>query len=278
VPEGDTIWRTARTLEAALAGKVVLRFQSSLPHVAAASLRLGIVGQAVTTVEARGKHLLVRFGNGVVLHTHQGMMGSWRLRLPAPSPPRLHHPRAVLEVEGAVAVCQRAPVVEVLSPRAARDHPALSRLGPDVLRPDFEPRIARERLRTRHHVEIGVALLDQTAIAGVGNLYKSEVLFSAGVSPFLPVGELDDDALDRLIAFARDLMRRNLASGGRRTTTGLAPGPLWVYRRAGRPCRRCGAAVRRASQGEQARSTYFCPRCQGPPSPPAGPFTGPRQS
>jgi endonuclease-8 len=146
-----------------------------------------------------------------------------------------------------------------------------------VLRPDFDPRIARRRLRTRADLEIGVALLDQTVLAGVGNVYKSEVLFSAGVSPFAPVGELDDDALDRLIATARDLMLRNLGAGGRRTTTGLLPGRLWVYRRAGRPCRRCGTAVRRASQGEQARSTYFCPRCQGPPAPLARPSSGVRR-
>ncbi len=269
MPEGDTIWRTARTLEAALAGKEVLAFDSPLPAVTAASRRLAIVGSTVARVEAQGKHLLVRFDSGVVLHTHLGMKGSWSLRRPeAGSARRVARPRVVLEVDGAVAACHRAPVVEVLSSRAARAHPALSRLGPDLLRSDFDPSGARERMRVRNHVEVGVALLDQTNLAGIGNVYKSEALFSAGVSPFTLVRDLDDHALERLITIARDLMRRNLGSGERRTTPGLAPGRLWVYRRTGRPCRRCGVAVRRVSQGEQARSTYFCPRCQGPPASP----------
>jgi endonuclease-8 len=260
MPEGDTIWRTARALQAALAGRTVLAFGSSLPAVAAAARRLAVVGQAVETVEAHGKHLLVRFEKGAVLHTHLGMRGSWRLarRTGARGPVA----RAVIETADVVAACSLAPVVELLSASQARAHPALARLGPDLLKPAFDPAVARRRLRERGPLAIGVALMDQTALAGIGNVYKSEVLFLCGVSPLARVGDLDDATVDRLVAKAGELLRRNLGTGMRRTTSPLAPGPLWVYRRSGRPCRKCGTAVARVVQGEQARSTYFCPACQ----------------
>jgi endonuclease VIII len=262
MPEGDTIWRTARTLHAALAGKTVLAVESSLPLVTAASRRLGVVGQQIRAVEARGKHLLVRFAGGAVLHTHQGMRGSWSLHRRTAALRRPPSARAVIETAEVVAVCSLAPVVEMLSPAQAATHPALARLGPDLLEPAFDPAAARRRLRARGDLEIGPALMDQTALAGIGNSYKSEVLFLCGVSPFLRVNELDDATIDRLVATARDLLRRNLGAGLRRTTSSLAPGRLWVYRRSGQPCRKCGAAIERRVQGEQARSTYFCPTCQ----------------
>jgi endonuclease-8 len=264
VPEGDTIWRTARTLHAALSGKAVVAFGSVLPAVVAAAKRLSLVGRSIEGVEARGKHLLVRFTGGAVLHTHQGMRGSWHLyRSDGPRRRPASRARAAIETADAVALCFLAPVVELLSPSEAASHPALARLGPDVLQPDFAPALAHRRLRERAHLEIGVALMDQTALAGVGNVYKSEALFLAGVSPFAQVGGLDDATLGRIVGVARDLLRRNLGPGMRRTTTALAPGRLWVYRRAGQPCRRCGSAIARAAQGEQARSTYYCPTCQG---------------
>jgi endonuclease-8 len=272
VPEGDTTWRTARTLHAALCGKAVVAFDSVLPAVAAAGKRLSLVGRSVEGVEARGKHLLVRFTGGAVLHTHQGMRGSWHLyRRGGPWRRPASRARAAIETADAVALCFLSPVVEVLSPSEVASHPALARLGPDLLQPDFDTTLARRRLRERAHVEIGVALMDQSALAGIGNVYKSEALFLAGVSPFERVAGLDDATLDRLVAVARDLMRRNLSVATRRTTTALAPGRLWVYRRASQPCRRCGSSIARATQGEQARSTYYCPTCQGAarrPSPP----------
>ncbi|HEX9189302.1 MAG TPA: DNA-formamidopyrimidine glycosylase family protein, partial [Vicinamibacteria bacterium] len=264
--EGDTIWRTARTLHAALAGQPVLAIGSSLPAVAAAAERLRVVGQTIEAVEARGKHLLVRFAGGAVLHTHQGMRGSWHLRRRVGATPRPpSRARAVIETAGAVAVCSLAPVVEMLSAAQAAAHPALRRLGPDLLAPGFDPAAAARRLRARGDLAIGVALLDQTALAGIGNVYKSEVLFLCGVSPFARVGDLDDGALDRLVEKAGELLRRNLGPGMRRTTSPLAPGRLWVSGRSGQPCRRCGAIVERSVQGEQARSTYFCPTCQRRP-------------
>jgi endonuclease VIII len=260
MPEGDTIWRTARALHAALAGKTVVAFGSSLPAVAAAARRLAVVGQTIAAVEAHGKHLLVRFERGAVLHTHQGMRGGWHLFRQTRARGRLA--RAVLETADAVAVCSLSPVVELLSASQARAHPALARLGPDLLKPDFDPATARRRLRARGELPVGVALMDQTALAGIGNVYKSEVLFLCGVSPFARVSDLDDGTIDRLVAKARELLSRNLGAGMRRTTSPLAAGRLWVYRRSGQPCRRCGTAIARGVQGEQARSTYFCPACQ----------------
>jgi len=262
VPEGDTIWRTARALHAALAGKAVLALASSEPAVTAVAEKLGLIGRTIEAVEARGKHLLFRFAGGAVLHTHQGMRGSWRLRRRAVTARRPRSARAVIETADVVAVCSLSPVVEVLSPSQAAVHPVLARLGPDLLGPGFEPEAARRRLRARGVLEISVALLDQTALAGIGNVYKSEVLYLCGVSPFTRVRDLDDATLERLGARAGEMLRRNVGPGGPRRVPGLAPGRLWVYRRSGQPCRRCGTAIQRAVQGEQARSTYFCPVCQ----------------
>jgi endonuclease VIII len=274
MPEGDTIWRTARALHDALAGRTVTELRSSVPSVAAAARRLRIVGRTVEAVEARGKHLLLRFAGGAVLHTHQGMNGSWRVR-PAGGRPwsASHRVRVVLETKERVAVCIGSPVVELLSAGAERLHPALAGLGPDVLADAFDPSAARLRLRARAETEIGPALMDQRALSGIGNVYKSEVLFLCGVSPFARVGDLDDPTLDRLIETAAAQMKRNLGRGPRRTTPERSFSSHWVYRRAGIPCRRCGAAIQRRVQGQPPRSTYFCPACQPGPSPskPTGP-------
>jgi endonuclease-8 len=267
MPEGDTIWRAARALHAALAGRPVASLRSPLHAVSEAARRLRIAGRTVEGVEAVGKHLLVRFEGGSVLHTHMGMSGSWSLHGAGGEGSRAlaSAHRVAIETDVAVAMCRRAPVVELLSRREVAAHPALSRLGPDLLAPDFDPSEARARLRARAHVEIGVALMDQTALAGIGNVYKSEVLHRCQVSPFRRVEDLDDAALDALVRIAGDLMRRNLGPGPRRTTSPLAPRALSVYGRAGRPCPRCGTPILRARQGEQARSSYWCPRCQPPP-------------
>ena len=264
MPEGDTIWRTARTLHAALAGKTVLAFASSLLAVAVASRRLGCRRPEVEAVEARGKHLLVRFAGGAVLHTHQGMRGSWRLqRRTGGAGPPVSTARAVIETADVVAVCTLAPVVEMLSRFAGRGPPGArpARSRPAGARPSTPPRPAAACARAAT-LPIGVALMDQTALAGIGNVYKSEVLFLCGVSPFARVRDLDDATIDRLVAKAGELLRRNLGPGLRRTTSALSPLRLWVYRRSRLPCRRCGTAIERVVQGEQARSTYFCPACQ----------------
>jgi endonuclease-8 len=268
VPEGDTIWRAARTMHGVLAGRTVTALASPLVAVASGARRLRVVGSRIDAVEARGKHLLMRFSSGAVLHTHQGMHGTWHLyragsRWRKPS----HLARATVTAGEAVAVCFASPTVELLSTAEAARHPALSRLGPDVVAGAFDAEAARFRLRARADVEIGAALLDQAALAGIGNVFKSEVLFLCGVDPATPVAVLDDAALDRVIETARVQMRRNLHGLPRRTTSALAEGRHWVYRRGGQPCRRCGTPVRRRLQGDAARSTYWCPSCQGAPGP-----------
>jgi endonuclease VIII len=263
VPEGDTIFRAARTLHAALAGRTVTRFASSLPQVAAAARHYRIQGRAVSAVEARGKHLIVRFEGGPSLHTHLRMTGSWHLyRAGTPWRKSAAAARAVVETGDRVAVCFAAPVVEWLTPAQEAEHGPLTSLGPDLLAPGFDADAARANLRRRAAQEIGAALMDQLALAGIGNVYKSETLFLCGVHPFARVETLDDATLDRLLATAVREMKRNLApdAGLRRTREG--PERVWVYRRQGEPCLRCGRAIAMRRQGEGARSTYWCPRCQ----------------
>lgn len=274
MPEGDTIFRTAEVLRAALAGKVVTALRSPLPALAEA----GLPGRRVTAVEPRGKHLLIRFDDGRVLHTHMRMTGSWHVYRPAErwrKPER--QARVAIEVEGRpgeagaageslVAVCFNAPVVQLLTARGAARDRTLATLGPDLLAPDFDPVAARQGLRRHDDRPIGEALMAQQALAGIGNIYKSETLFLCGLNPFAPVAALSDADLDALVAKARALLSANLSGAPRRTVPlGRGAGRLWVYGRGGEPCRRCGAAVRMRRQGEAARSTYWCPSCQPPP-------------
>ena len=274
MPEGDSLARMADLLRPALAGRVVSAARARTPGP---RVNL-IVGQAITGVIATGKHLRIQFANGLELRTHLRMHGTWHRYRPDEA---WRRPAAravlVLEVPGAVAVCFDAPVVDLYETRTAALHPALGALGPNLLDPAFDAleTIRRFRIQGREEAEIGVALLDQRAVAGIGNVYKSEVLFIEGVSPFVRVADLHDATLKRLLETARRLLVRNAdprASGQRQTTRDprtdvpLAAGPLWVYRRAGRPCRRCGTLIRSARQGpDLPRPTYWCPACQAAP-------------
>ena len=260
MPEGDTLYRIASVLTRAIGGKVIQRVRSPIPEIANAALE----GRTVARVEAQGKHLLIHFDDGRVLRSHLRMTGSWHIYRPGE---RWQKPerwaRVALDAGDIEAVCFSAPEVELLRPAEVAHHPALSRLGPDVLKEDFDAAEARRRLRERGDAPIGDALLAQQALAGIGNVYKSEVLFRCRTSPFKKVAELGDAELDALIAEARALMTRNLG-GAPRTTRFSGAGPrYWVYRRSGRPCLTCGALIRMQRQGLAARSTYYCPRCQG---------------
>ena len=270
MPEGDTLHRTAAGLRPFLVGRTVTAIRSSGPGPRPQVERL--VGHDIVAVDTLGKNLLIRFDDGLELRTHLGMHGSWhryrageRWRRPS------SRARLVLEVPGAVAVCFDAPLVELLETRAERLHPALGALGPDLLAPDFDPLEARRRLRRpeRAATAVAVALLDQRVMAGVGNVYKNEVLWIEAVSPFAAVGTLDDATLDRLIDASRRLLLANV--GPRRgraervTTAGDrgAPGPLYVYGRTGRACRRCRTPIASVRQGgDPPRTTYWCPTCQ----------------
>ena len=191
------------------------------------------------------------------------MTGSWHLYRPGePWLKPEHRARIVLETDEYVAVCFNAPVVELIAPGRERRHPSLSRLGPDVLAPAFDLAEAVRRLRERDEREIGEALLLQSAVAGIGNIYKSETLFVCRLDPFTPVAALSDEQLARVLLVARRLMSENLGPGPRTTRRALTGGRSWVYGRAGLPCLGCGATVRRRAQGAQRRTTYWCPECQ----------------
>jgi endonuclease-8 len=268
MPEGDTLHRTAAGLRPYLVGRTVTAARTGGPGALPQVER--IVGREIRSVEALGKNLLIRFDGDLELRTHLRMNGSWHRYRPGERwrrPPS--RARLVLEVPGAVAVCFDAPVVELFEERAQALHPSLSRLGPDLLASDFDRDEALRRLRdpARATTSIAEALIDQRALAGIGNVYKSEVLFVEGVSPFVPVGEIDDATLGRLVDTARRLMRANVdrSRGPERVTTARrAAGPLHVYGRTGRPCPRCGGRIESRRQGvDIPRTTYWCPRCQG---------------
>jgi endonuclease-8 len=265
VPEGDTIFRAARALDRAIGGRNVVALRSPLP----AFSRGARPPARVARVEARGKYLLVHFDDGRALVTHMRMTGSWHIYRPGE---RWQKPesraRVVVETDGFVAVCFDAPVVEILSPRALARDRRLSRLGPDVLKAGFDPADALVRLRQRNEKPIGEALLLQRALAGIGNIYKSEALFLCRIHPSRKVEDLSDQELDAVIRKARDLLAANLGSGPRSTRRALTGPRYWVYNRSGRPCLACAAPVRMLRQGDAGRSTYWCAVCQPSPSPP----------
>jgi endonuclease-8 len=275
MPEGDTIFRAARALDRALAGRVITRFESVFPQLTRVDVDAPLRGRTVERVTARGKHLLMWLSGGLVLRTHMRMNGSWHIYRPGERWRRPgHEMRIVLATDAFEAVAFTVPVAEFTSEADVERH---LDVGPDPLSGTFEPAAAAASLRARGDVQIADALLDQRTIAGIGNVYKSEILFAGGVNPFSRVADLPDETLDRLVALAVKFMRANVVdgttaaivtySGFRRTTGRSDPSArLWVYGRAGKPCRRCGTAISRARQGPHARSTYWCPHCQRPPA------------
>jgi endonuclease VIII len=274
VPEGDSVFRAARTLQRALAGRTVTRFESVFPRLTRIDDDAPIRGRTVERVDARGKHLLIWFSGGLVLRTHMRMNGSWHIYRPGERWQRPHSDmRIVLETDDMHAVAFSVPVAEFETAAALERTPALRDLGPDLLAEEFVAADAVERLAARADMDIADALLDQSAVAGIGNIYKSEVLFAGRINPFLKVREITRDDIERLVAIAVKFLRANVADGvpggittysGLRRTTGRSDpgGRLWVYGRGGKPCRRCGTPVSRAKQGPHARSTYWCARCQ----------------
>jgi endonuclease-8 len=274
LPEGDTIHRAARTLHRALAGRTVTGFQAVFPSLTRIDVDEPIRGRAVERVEARGKHLLIWFSGDLVLRTHMRMRGSWHIYRPGERWQRPHHEmRIVIETAGLHAVAFNVPVAEFLTGRSLPRTGVLRDLGPDPLSDDFDAGEAARRIAGRPDMEIGDALLDQSAIAGVGNIYKSEVLFMARLSPFAAVRDLDEATIAGVVALVVKYMRANVAdtSGAAIVThrsfrstasRGEPSAGLWVYGRSGKPCRRCGRPVSRARQGPHARSTYWCENCQ----------------
>jgi endonuclease-8 len=267
MPEGDTIFRTAAVLREALLGQRVTAARAQPgPGLRRVPDLSRLVGADVTSVESRGKQLLIGFSNGFTLRSHMRMTGSWHRYRPSESWRRpAKYATAVLETERSVAVAFDAPVIELLTKAERRRSRPLGQLGPDLVGDEFDMDEALRRLRERGADELGNALLDQRAVAGIGNVIKSETAFIERVDPWAPVKAFGDHELRRVLATARRLLRAN-TRGGARVTTGNPRGgqQLWVYGRAARPCRRCGSMVRSARQGELARTTYWCPRCQSP--------------
>lgn len=273
MPEGDTIFRAAETLNRALAGKPIVRFESTLPVLTRVHDAAPITGRTVDGVSSVGKHLLIRVSNGLVLRTHMRMNGSWHIYRPGE---RWQRPRRdmriVLATSDFEAVGFNIPVAEFIEERNVPRHRELRQLGSDLLAEDFDEEDAVARIQARKTSVIGDVLLNQRVLAGIGNVYKSEVLFACRVNPFVTVDSLDAETLRRLVRTARTFLRANVSnslppmttySGFRRTTGRDDPSQrLWVYGRAGKPCRRCRAAITSRKQGPDARVTYWCPTCQ----------------
>jgi len=257
MPEGDVVWRTARQLHEALAGRVLVRSDFRVPRYATVSL----AGRIVTESVSRGKHLLTRIDGDITVHTHLKMEGSWRVSRASGYPPRDHRVRVVLANDTWQAVGQQLGIVEVI--RTSRESEAVGHLGPDLLGPDWDAAEAVRRLAASPDRAIGEAIMDQRNLAGIGNMYKSETLFLRGVSPWRPAAEVD--SMPELVELARRMLAANKDRVGQVTTGNPARGEqTWVYGRAGRPCRRCGTVIRRSEQGPALadRVTYWCPACQ----------------
>ena len=260
MPEGDTLFRIARTLTQALVGRPLTEVESSVPALAQARL----VGRTTVAVEAHGKNLMIRLDDGRTIYSHLRMTGSWHVYRPGE---RWQKPRSgarlVLVTAEILAVCFYAPVIELLAPGGELRHAVLTQLGPDVLAPDFDVAAAAQRLADPR--PIGEVVMDQRVIAGIGNVYKSELLFLERIDPWRPGAALTLAQRTALMEHTVKLMVPNLRPGaGMRTTRSSLGGPRqWVYGRSGEDCMMCGGAIAMRRQGAAGRSTYYCPRCQG---------------
>jgi endonuclease-8 len=271
MPEGDTIFRAARTLHRALAGRTVTTFESVYPALTRVDASAPVVGRTVEAVSSRGKHLLMTFSGALTLHTHMRMNGSWHIyrsgeRWRAPH----RDMRIVIGAGPFVAVGFNIPVAEFLTPGQLARHAVIQSLGPDLTDPAFNRSDVLQRISERPHEPIAEVLLDQRILSGIGNVLKSEILFVARIDPLAPAGTLDDRQLDRILDVALRLMTMNTVESlsmtrgsGRRTTGSLDPSAkLYVYGRGGKPCRQCGTLIRSVKTGLDARLTYWCPHCQ----------------
>ena len=275
MPEGDTIYRTARAMGRALIGKPITAFRSNYPLLTRFHDDTPITGQTVDNVEARGKWLLIHFSGGATLATHMLMNGSWHLY---PRGERWQRPardmRIVLESCDYQAVAFTVPVARLYTAEALAREKRIPPPGSDVLNENFDPASAAARIRACADEEIGNVLLHQYVMAGIGNVFKSELCFVERINPFCLVAALKYDQIEALVRSAQSLVAANVLedSGNmivtyrgqqRRTTHRTSPkDSLWVYGRSGEPCRRCSTAIRHRLQGQDARVTFWCPTCQ----------------
>jgi len=262
VPEGDSLFRFAARLRAVLEGRKVEAARSHGPGPVPQVHR--IVGATCTSVRAVGKNVLISFDNGLALRGHLRMYGTWHIYRPGEFwtlPER--SARLVLEVPGAVVVNFNAPIIELIEKRALEYHRPIAGLGPDLLDDSFDREEALARFRAPHRagLTIGDAIMDQQVMAGVGNVWKHETLFCCGINPWRQLKDLDDDTLRALIERARALLRASAGKPVEGVVNGRRPS-MYVYKRAGQPCRRCGTRILTARQGVDIRHTAWCPRCQ----------------
>lgn len=274
MPEGDTIFRAARTLHRALAGQKVTAFETVYAPLAKVNDDTPIIGRTVERVESRGKWLLMYFSGDLILLTHMLMHDSWHIyrRGERWQRPRKHM-RIAIATEHFEALAFEVPVAQFHTLRSLERDTLLPGLGPDPLKPSFAQEDAASRLRAHFDEEVANVLLNQRVIAGIGNVFKSEICFACGIHPFRLVSTLSASEVACLLDNARKQLSANILesstdgpvtySGARRTRRTSDPGArLWVYGRQGRPCRRCGTTILMRKQGTGARSTYWCPDCQ----------------
>ena len=283
MPEGDTIYRAARTLQKAIGGKVVTAFDTGLATLASVNDNTPIIGRTVERVEARGKWCLIFFSGDLILITHMLMSGSWHIyRTGEKWWMGRGRMRVAITCGDYQAVAFNVPIAEFHTARSLERSSQVPKLGPDILAGEFSVeagvRALRERAASHPQDEIAVALLNQRVMAGLGNVYKSEVAFAAGVNPFRQLRTVTDREMEAMVEASHKYMKANVLDAGPRGASGEGivtyTGPrrtthsmdrsdrVWVYGRQGQECRRCGTAIMMRKQGEQVRSTYWCPSCQ----------------
>jgi endonuclease VIII len=274
MPEGNTIFRAARALNAALAGQRVRNFETALPKLARVDYDSGLKGRTIEKVEARGKWMVIHFSGDLILLTHMLMSGSWHIYKPdEPWKRRRIHRRIVINTDKYVAVAFNVPIAEFHTAASLQRQPRLRKLGPSVLAENFDEVGILRNLRMHSKVEVGAALLNQSVLSGIGNVFKSEACFGCGVNPFRLIETLTMQEMACLATTARKFMLANVTHtstdktftrSALRGTTGRTrlEDRLWVYGRRGQPCHRCGGAIQSRKQNPDARSTYWCPQCQ----------------
>jgi endonuclease-8 len=278
MPEGDTIYRAARALQKAIGGRRVTGFETGLAKLQRVDDDSPLVGRMVEKVESRGKWCLIFFSGDLILVTHMLMSGSWHLyRTGERWRMGRSRMRVVIRTEEWEAVAFNVPIAEFHTARSLERSSQIPKLGPDILSEGFTVSGGVARLaahgRENPEAEIAVVLLNQRVLAGLGNVYKSEVAFAAGVNPFRAMKTITAREMEAMVEVSQRYMKANVIdgsgdgivtyAGNRRTThSSRREERLWVYGRQGQECRRCGAAIMMRKQGVQARSTYWCPECQ----------------
>jgi len=274
MPEGDSIFRAARSLHRVLAGHAVTRFDTAYAHLDRVDVDTPIVGRTVEKCESVGKHLLIWFSGDLILRTHMRMNGSWHLYRHGERWWRGEQMMRIrIDTADWVAVAFNVPVAEFVTPKDLATRDPVAELGPDLLGDTFDRDEAIRRIVTSGHRAIAQTLLDQRIVAGIGNVYKSEVLFLSGVHPETPSSAVPLPVLERMMDIARGLLRDNVIEGTPpsiqtyRSLRQWNPASehdesLWVYGRRGKPCRKCGTPIENKKMGLDARSTYWCPICQ----------------